>query len=829
MPRLQLRTLGRLALIDDRGREDSTLATRPRKLAVLAWLAMRPERRASRDKLIGVFWGEREEARARNSLSDVLSHLRRVLGRDAILSQGADVAIAEDAPLDIDITQLERAAAAGDHARVVELYGGPFLDAFYVEEAPEFADWRDRERQRLATIFARSAAVRCAELHSAHAGDECRRLAERWLDVEPASSAAAKMVLQSIAAPETREGYAAALQAYDGLVRRLDSELGISPDPAVSAFAASMKERLAAAPPSPPIASAARPVARTNSRNRISQRVAGALALGLAAIAVTGVLAMRNDRPSVDLRRVVVTSFVNRTGDSSLAPIGAVAADWISRGLAETRIVEVIDPVLASNATSSAADPRAIGREAGAGIVVMGSYLRQGDSLVFDARVVHAGTGRVLHAIAPAKSSAADPLVAVNLLRERVAGSVAAELDSVISGLAREASQPPTYEAYLAWVEGLDKFQHRAYRASVPAFARAASLDSNFFAPRLWAAAALGNAGDYAACDSALRLVMPMRDRFGPLERGLADMWQGVLRGDISAQYNAGKEMLAAAPSSELALYTTGIKAIEVNRPAEAVELLSRIHVERSGVLWDVYGTRLSTALHWTARPREELAETERRLRRQPASLRAMEDQARALVAANRLDEVDRVVGKILTLPRDSSRSVATVFLGLAQEMNSHGHVAESQAMFRRLAEWAAAQDDSRLSPFDKRAAIARALYEVGDEAPADSLARLQLAVRPNDWSVLALRALIAARRGDIAGANEMSRSLELVNGKYLHGRPVMARARIAALLGRKDEAVRLIRQARAEGAAIADLHLYTELQRLRGYEPFEQLIRPIG
>src|SRR5881398_2145098 len=51
----QLRTFGRLALIDAAGAEGPSLSTRPRKLAVLAWLALRPGRRATRDRLIGVF------------------------------------------------------------------------------------------------------------------------------------------------------------------------------------------------------------------------------------------------------------------------------------------------------------------------------------------------------------------------------------------------------------------------------------------------------------------------------------------------------------------------------------------------------------------------------------------------------------------------------------------------------------------------------------------------------------------------------------------------------------------------------------------------------
>jgi DNA-binding SARP family transcriptional activator len=265
----RLRTLGRLALADEAGHDDPSLSTRPRKLALLTWLALRPERRASRDRLIGIFWGERDDARARNSLSDALSHLRRVLGRDAIRSQGDEIIVASDSRLTIDAVELVAAARSEDHARVTALYRGPFLDGFYVDEAPEFDDWRDRERRRLADLFARSAAARCSEFAKEKSWESCRDLSERWLDAQPASTDAALSLLRAIAAPGTHAALAAAISSSRTLVRRLDAEVGIAPDPAVTAFAAELSARLSATPkpatPADPPARAEEPVAQRSS------------------------------------------------------------------------------------------------------------------------------------------------------------------------------------------------------------------------------------------------------------------------------------------------------------------------------------------------------------------------------------------------------------------------------------------------------------------------------------------------------------------------------------------------------------------------------------
>jgi hypothetical protein len=64
-----------------------------------------------------------------------------------------------------------------------------------------------------------------------------------------------------------------------------------------------------------------------------------ALVLGIAAAIVVGRL--REGPP--DRNRVAVAVFVNRTGDPSLEPLGSMAADWVTRGLTQTALVDVVD------------------------------------------------------------------------------------------------------------------------------------------------------------------------------------------------------------------------------------------------------------------------------------------------------------------------------------------------------------------------------------------------------------------------------------------------------------------------------------------------------
>jgi hypothetical protein len=85
---------------------------------------------------------------------------------------------------------------------------------------------------------------------------------------------------------------------------------------------------------------------------------------------------------------------------------------------------------------------------------------------------------------------------------------------------------------------------------------------------------------------------------------------------------------------------------------------------------------------------------------------------------------------------------------------------------------------------------------------------------------------MVAARQQDRATAEEMDALLAVTPGTA--GQASELRARIRALLGDRAEAVRLLRQAMAEGRAYdSGKHAYPELQALRGYPPFEEWLRP--
>lgn len=111
---------------------------------LLVYLARSPGRTRRRDHLVGLLWPEKDEVLARHSLNEACRAIRRVVG-EALESKSDAVALAGDA-LEADWDEVERALAAPDWRRLIELWRGDFLEGFGIPDASPFEDWLAAER-----------------------------------------------------------------------------------------------------------------------------------------------------------------------------------------------------------------------------------------------------------------------------------------------------------------------------------------------------------------------------------------------------------------------------------------------------------------------------------------------------------------------------------------------------------------------------------------------------------------------------------------------------------------------------------------------------------
>ena len=510
----------------------------------------------------------------------------------------------------------------------------------------------------------------------------------------------------------------------------------------------------------------------------------------------------------------MVAGFDNRTGDSTRAPIGDIATDYIARGLAETRLLhEVYD--LRAVARESGEPPRTgpgpgreLGRQVGAGTVLWGSYYRDGDSVHFEGELVDASSGRVILSLKPAVGPLDDPVQAVETLRQRVMGAFAAFLSAGFEPW-QAASVPPTYEAYQEVIAGGAAAWGFDPVVAAGHFRRAVALDSSYVGAKTALAFALEEVGDCRGVDSIARLLEPVRSRAGPRGSGSLDGATALCHGDLDGAIEASRTVVAAAPSSVGSRIIGAVFALEAFRPREALRFLHPLAARRhelTGTPASMYGYLLGKAYHMAGDYGRELRET---------------GGGSALAGLGRIDAAQALLTDTLLRSTESEADPQGA-LCLALEVRAHGHPREGLAMVRRVSGWFAAHPAVDPVPEGKIPCLWLLLssrYYTGDSAEARAEYQRALVRDSTNREAWAGLGALAARSGDHATVSRIDRWL--AKRTDTRGMAAYDRARIAAILDDRDQAVSLLTQAFQEGLrGRFSVHLDPDFESLRRYAP---------
>jgi serine/threonine-protein kinase len=834
---VEFRILGALNLLSADGHELKAILAQPKRVALLAYLAAgTPPRLHRRDSLIALFWPELDQEHARAALRQSLHGLRHELGDGVLVSRG-DEDIGLDAErLRCDVVEFERAARAVRLADALELYRGELLEGFFIRGAAGFEQWLEDERARLRSMALRSA-TSLAEQHQA--GDDLAQAAHwtrRALRIAPFDEPTLRRLIQTLDRLGDRAG---ALDVYTAFTERLKAELEADPAPETAALANGIRERKTALHTVGEPGRGATPRALPPGRARRPR-----FGLAVAVLAIAGVIlgVSLRSAPSLNAKRVLVVPFTNRTGDSTLDPLGNLAADWITRGLASTEVLELADPgvmVLGANRTGATgadvSDAGALARATGSGMLVTGSlYLREGQ-IELDARITDVRSGSVLHPLDPVFGDPHEPRAALRVLRERIMAVLAEAGDPRLSALVSIAGQPPRYDAYLAFSAGVEIFYGgRRARDALPYFQRAAALDSTYAQPLIWAAWAHGGTA-LDQCDSAAAIAKRLAAMsLTHLEQLQIDRVMARCRGDLAAAYALGKRLTDALPRSELMWEQLARDALAFNRPGEAVTILERLHPD-NGVLRGRAGyyNWLTNAYHVLGEHARELRAAQRARQQFPRNLATLRMELLALSALGRGREVVERLDEIKTLPPDPIRQPAPVMRETALDLAAHGDSAAAATVLARTLAWVESQSAADRATADLRFERALTHYAAGHADSARVIAAELARRHPRDARYAGLLGTLAAQRGDRAEAVRLSGMLARLERPFGRGEASYWRACIAARLGERDAAVDLLARALDAGyvyqVRFLDAHVEPSFATLRGDPRFEMLLRPKG
>ncbi len=395
--------LGGTGLTDSDGREVDALLKRPKRVALLAYLASpKPGTWHRRDSVLATFWEEHDQSKARSALRSALYTLRGHLPDGAIKSRGDD-----EIGLDADFFTTDVAAMADDVAsgrfeNALDRYQGELLPGLFVPEADGFEKWLSRERTRVRDIARHAAEALAAEREAAGDLRGATDAARRNSLLDPDDEGAARRLIALLDRAGDRSQ---AFAVYDQFRTHLYETFGVRPSaetvalldairtrhvPAtVAASAASEAHQVPVATPASPIPAAAvvTPQVENGPRARQKQYRWIPAAVVIAAVAwmgfrtMTGGPASDSQTPATDSgRSLVVLPMVNETGDTTMAYVATGIAEGIARRLDGIGGYKVRSFARAEWSVSSL-DTSVLAQQVGSVLLLASRLRRVGDSL----------------------------------------------------------------------------------------------------------------------------------------------------------------------------------------------------------------------------------------------------------------------------------------------------------------------------------------------------------------------------------------------------------------------------------------------------------------
>jgi DNA-binding SARP family transcriptional activator/TolB-like protein len=658
-----LRVLGAIRLSTDDGREADALLRQPKLLALLAYLSLpRPGTWHRRDSLLGVFWPELDQSRARTSLRSALHALRRQLSEGTIRTRGDDevgidpTLLASDAGLMLDDLD------AGRQCEALARYAGDLMPGFYVAASEGFEPWLTQERSRFRELAQKAATVLADRLESTGELSGALEIARRAAELNPNDEAAVRRLIGLLDRTGDR---AQAFAVYERFRNHVRSEFGVQPSAETTALVDAVRTRRVATPllPAVTVASAEsdfteplrpsgaaapeplreKPMIR--SRRLVHRRLGAGAAIAAVAVAVAA--AYRNDiAGSVVVggsgRVLVVLPMENETHDSAQAYIAKGIADGVGRRLEQIGGLKVRSGARSEWPAAVRHDPLAIGRQFGARILLRTTLATLGDSFELRGSVVDASTGSET-----ALASRAFGLSDLPRVESDLAAAVAGAVFRVaLPAVPRRPNHVVVAESYRVTLEGWHEFLGLSNsEAASKQFREATEIDPT-------------NARAFAGLSSVLasQAVSEKVPFDIAYDRASAAATRAITLDSLEGTAWANLGLLRALRYNNLAVGTALMQTAKRLEPSNAEVFLVSESLYRHAHLWDKALDEISVAREldpFTSRYLESMVVIElcadrpdaaiRRLQAElvvaPPSAAVLASLARALARAGRYDD----------------------------------------------------------------------------------------------------------------------------------------------------------------------------------------------
>jgi hypothetical protein len=459
----------------------------------------------------------------------------------------------------------------------------------HLDGAPEFDEWLEQQRAELERDYHEALErLACA----AEAGGDPERAAEWWRRLQVADPLNGRVALRLMQALEASGDRAASLRHASVHEALLREELGIAPDPAMTALAERLRvpadrvtETVPVGAPAGPRTTADEVLAQVHEGEPGPGRAAPRMARGRlanvaspllpAALAVTLLVALAarsgaRDQPTNSPRPLVVVLAPEAGGDASASRLVGMAATAVAHRLASA---DVAAPLLIQGLDGSRAGTEA-GR-VGAGMLVTISATQVVGTTYLDATLTDARSGALLWRSPRVATGPDGEMEAAEALAERSATAVAVRLDPAFQNWISASSEPSSIESYRDFRSALRMRANAELRDAVELFARVMARDTAFTMAAIeWALIGRWLPAVSASTDSVLARLKA--SELKPHDRAIVDYLVANRGGDRELDHAVARGIGVAAPRSEWRILEA-VAAVRIGRPGEGVRVLDEL------------------------------------------------------------------------------------------------------------------------------------------------------------------------------------------------------------------------------------------------------------
>jgi DNA-binding SARP family transcriptional activator/tetratricopeptide (TPR) repeat protein len=339
---IRLRTLGTLDLRGPDGAELRSVLAQPKRLALLAYLAVAtPNGFHRRDTLVALFWPELDHEHARAALRKALHGLRHELGDGVVVTRGdEDVMLAPDGAW-CDGPAFEQLLAEGRRVEALDLYRGDLLAGLYISGAPEFERWLEGERTRFRRQAAAAAWAHASDTEARGEDMTALQSARRALLLSPDDEGAVRRMIGLLDRVGDRAG---ALHVYDEFARQLSEDYAAEPSVETKTLIDAVRQRVrrisgerpARRPPAPPPEAVTMTVGPAPGRRRPWRGLAIAAVAAIASIWGAAQLLPSKSRP------VIAVGSIRDFSSADTSAVGRALPQLLATNLARLPAIQVI-------------------------------------------------------------------------------------------------------------------------------------------------------------------------------------------------------------------------------------------------------------------------------------------------------------------------------------------------------------------------------------------------------------------------------------------------------------------------------------------------------